>query len=145
MAARMRAARIDPPTIEERASTPAAAAEVDPWQVSGFNFDQRTQMVAGQVPSGAWPACLPEVFWDPWPFYCKICLESFAVDEAFQNHLRTPLHKKNADALSPWWCTECSLKFNDQSELDQHNLSPQHIQKKQAQEAAGHHWEQLSD
>ena len=102
-------------------------------------------MVAGQVPSGAWPACLPEVFWDPWPFYCKICLESFAVDEAFQNHLRTPLHKKNADALSPWWCTECSLKFNDQSELDQHNLSPQHIQKKQAQEAAGHHWEQLSD
>ena len=91
------------------------------------------------------PAAPLIVFWDPLPFYCKICHESFAVDEVFQNHLRTPLHKKNADALSPWWCTECSLKFNDQSELDQHNLSPQHIQKKQAQEAAGHHWEQLSD
>jgi len=87
---------------EERASRPAAAAEVDPWQMSGLTFEQRTQIALGQVPSDARPAPLPgPASADPWPFHCQICLEHFAVEADFQIHLQTSLeHKRRADALS---------------------------------------------
>ena len=99
---------------EERASRPAAAAAVDPWQMSGLTFEQRTQIAVDQVRSDARsrghetqgrllePAPLPgPASADPWPFHCQICLEHFAVEADFQIHLQTSLeHKKRADALS---------------------------------------------